>query len=389
MAGRSTLVVWNVFYSASQDLTRIAHMNTTEFDEPNTPYRRLARALDALPNRFPSAEDGSDLRILAKLFAPGEADLAADLLPHLETAAQIAARLGRSAPEVSGLLREMSKKGLISAGKTEQGRLGFGLMPFVVGIYEAQAGQIDAELAQLFEAYFQKSFKQMLTVQPQIHRVVPVKVSIKNDMEVRPFENVTGLIENARSWGVLDCICRTQKALIGQPCNHPLDVCMVLSDTPEAFNGSTTIRALTQTEAVQTLQRAAQAGLVHCVSNNQRDLWYICNCCTCSCGILRGMAELGIANVVARSAYKNRVDEDLCIGCGECLSACQFNALSLDGAAQVMEIRCVGCGVCVLACPQGALALERRSGVEDPPRTEEEWRRLRPAQVGGTAPGGG
>ena len=152
---------------------------------------------------------------------------------------------------------------------------------------------------------------------------------------------------------------------------------MVLSEKPEAFAGASTVRALNQDEAMAALKRAADAGLVHCVSNNQRDLWYICNCCTCSCGILRGMAELGIANVVARSAFINRVDESLCAACGVCLSACQFNALTIDSTAQVLDVRCVGCGVCVRVCPQGALGLERRSGEAFPPVSQEDWRAAR------------
>ena len=138
--------------------------------EPNSPYRRLARSLDALPNRYPPADDESDLRLLAKIFLPEEAALAADLLPELEPPAQIAARLGRDMREVSSLLKEMSKKGQIAFGKTSQGRLGFGLMPFVVGIYEAQAGRIDAEMAGLFEEYYQKAFRNALKIQPQVHR---------------------------------------------------------------------------------------------------------------------------------------------------------------------------------------------------------------------------
>lgn len=118
--------------------------------EPDSPYRRLARSLDALPNRFPPADDESDLRLLAKLFTPEEADLAANLQPRPETPAQIAARLGRDARELMPMLKEMSKKGLIAFGKTDEGRPGFGLMPFVVGIYEAQGERIDAEMARLF-----------------------------------------------------------------------------------------------------------------------------------------------------------------------------------------------------------------------------------------------
>ncbi len=44
---------------------------------------------------------------------------------------------------------------------------GLMLMPFVVGIYEAQGGSIDSELARLFEDYYQQSFGQTLAVEPQ------------------------------------------------------------------------------------------------------------------------------------------------------------------------------------------------------------------------------
>lgn len=348
---------------------------------PDSPYRRLARTLDALPNRFPAAADGSDLRLLAKLYSPEEAALAADLLPEAESPAQIATRLARDPAEVTGLLKEMTRKGLIAFGKTPNGRPGFRLMPFVVGIYEAQNGRVDAELARLFETYYRSAFGSALEVTPQLHRVIPVRESIPNTMEIAPYESVTALLDSARSWGVIDCICRTQKALIGEPCGHPVDVCMTLSSQPDAFARESGIRSLTRDEAQAVLQRAAEAGLVHSVSNNQRDLTYICNCCTCSCSILRGMADLGIANVVARSAFVNQVDEALCAACGTCVDACMFTALSVDLTAQVNEQRCVGCGVCVPLCPEDALKLVRRTGEAAPPLTEEAWRAARSAQM--------
>ena len=36
------------------------------------PYRLLQQRLDELPNGFPPADDGSDLRLLARLFTPDE-----------------------------------------------------------------------------------------------------------------------------------------------------------------------------------------------------------------------------------------------------------------------------------------------------------------------------
>lgn len=343
-------------------------------------YRRLAACLDALPNGFPPAEDAADLRLLAKLFSVEEAELAANLHAEMETAAQIAQRLGREMRSVAELLKQMARKGLILFGKTADGRPGFGLMPFVVGIYEAQAGRLDEEFAQLFEVYYQQTFVQSLRIQPQVHRVIPVRQSIRNDMEVRPFESATEILRAAAAWGVLDCICRTQRALIGQGCSHPVDVCMVLSSKPGAFDGNATIRALNYDEALQTLRRAADAGLVHCVSNQQEDLWYLCNCCTCSCSVLRGMAELGIANVVAHSAFVCEVDVSLCAGCGACLERCSFGALALEGdCVEVRTIRCVGCGLCVTVCPQDALHLVRRADETDPPKDGAAWGSARAA----------
>ena len=45
----------------------------------NDPYKLLAERLDALPNGFPPTDDGTELRLLALIFTPEEAALAAQL----------------------------------------------------------------------------------------------------------------------------------------------------------------------------------------------------------------------------------------------------------------------------------------------------------------------
>ena len=202
--------------------------------------------------------------------------------------------------------------------------------------------------------------------------------------EIRPYDSVRQILDEARAWGVTDCICRKQKALIGEGCDHPMDVCMVFSATPGAFDRSSTIRSLTHEEAIATLERAAEAGLVHSVSNSQTGHWYLCNCCTCSCGILRGLAEMGVSNVVARSSYVNHVDDDLCVGCELCVGYCPFGALSCEGLASVDAARCTGCGVCSVHCPEGALALIPRPEAEiaPPPPDLMAWRQARATNHG-------
>ncbi len=349
----------------------------------NIAYKRLAQRLDELPNGFPPSPNGAELRLLEYIYTPEEAELTASLRLTLETPEQLAERLGGDARELRTQLKSMAKRGLISAGRTEGG-LGYGLMPFVVGVYEMQVARLDEEMARLFEDYYHQAFGTVLTVQPAVHRVIPVGQSIKMGSEIQPYESATEIVRGAQSWGVMDCICRKQKALIGDPCHHPLDVCMTFSQRPGAFDQSSVVHALSLDEALQTLERAAKAGLVHSVSNSQQDIGYICNCCTCGCGILRGIAELGILNAVAHSAFINTVDEDLCVACGDCLEGCQFNALHLDTMMTVDVLHCVGCGVCVPLCPEGALNLVRRSVEEapPPPMDEGEWRQVRAAARG-------
>jgi electron transport complex protein RnfB len=342
----------------------------------DNPYRQLADRLNALPNGFPPTPDGAELRLLAKLYTPEEAALAAQLRLTRETPAQLADRIGGDAEALRQQLKSMASRGLISAGRAPGG-LGYGLLPFVVGIYEAQGDRIDAELARLFEDYYQQGFGQALTDQPPVHRVIPVGESVRTGLELRPFESVAAIIARVKAWGVTDCICRKQQALIGQPCEHPVDLCMIFSETPGAFDSASGVRALTQAEALATLRRAAEAGLVHSVSNNQRGVWYVCNCCTCGCGILRGLSQLGLGNVMAPSGFVCQVDEEKCISCGVCVERCPFGALALGDVALVNPVRCAGCGVCTLACPEGALCLVQRPDASLPPETEEEWRQAR------------
>ncbi len=103
----------------------------------SNPYQNLAKRLDQLPNGFPPTQEGIELRLLAHLFTPEEAELAAQLRLTLETAVQLSERTGGVPADLQKRLKKMARRGLISAGPTQSG-LGFGLMPFVVGIYEMQ-----------------------------------------------------------------------------------------------------------------------------------------------------------------------------------------------------------------------------------------------------------
>lgn len=57
-----------------------------------------------------------------------------------------------------------------------------------------------------------------------------------------------------------------------------------------------------------------------------------------------------------------KIDEELCNGCGQCVTGCHEGALQIiDGKAKLVnEVFCDGLGACIGECPTGALTLEVR-----------------------------
>jgi Na+-translocating ferredoxin:NAD+ oxidoreductase RNF subunit RnfB len=57
-----------------------------------------------------------------------------------------------------------------------------------------------------------------------------------------------------------------------------------------------------------------------------------------------------------------RIDEELCNGCGLCVTPCAEGAIELvNGKARVIsEALCDGAGFCLAVCPTGALSVETR-----------------------------
>ncbi|MFC1848069.1 4Fe-4S binding protein [Chloroflexota bacterium] len=349
-------------------------------DRWNDPiYRQLAKRLDTVPNGFPVTDSGVELKLLAKLYTPEEAGLAVKLRLTAESVEQIAARTGSNPRGLEATLSSMAERGLILEKRRNEG-VTYALVPFVVGIYELQLEFMDEEMARLFEDYYREGFHELLRMNPPVQRVIPVEQNVPGDVEVMPYELASKLLGEAQSWGVMDCICRKQKKLIGEPCDHPIDVCMIFARRPDAFNESRTVKALTKDEALGVLQRASEAGLVHTVGNTQRGVYYVCNCCSCSCAILRGVAEYGIMNATAPSSFRASVDDELCTGCELCVDQCQFGALSVvDNLCRIDQGRCFGCGVCVLACPDEAINLISRPAAEQPtpPESMPDWMRER------------
>jgi hypothetical protein len=187
----------------------------------------------------------------------------------------------------------MAAQGLIAA-KESKGQPIFGLSPFLGSVFEEQVHRLDKESATLFEQYYQETQGPGARETPAWHRVIPVAEAIPFGIEISPYEQATEILASAKSWAVRPCLCRLQQQLVGKGCGRPIGNCVVFAPTEGAFDDSKVDRPVTLEEALQLLRQAQELGLVHTLPNYRDGLDYICNCCTCCCFVLRGVAEFDV-----------------------------------------------------------------------------------------------
>ena len=193
-------------------------------------------------------------------------------------------------------------------------------------------------------------------------------IRITNLEKVIPYAKARDLIlQNPDHHLALECPCRTARP---NPC-LPLDVCLIIGEPFASFvseHHPKRSRQITPDEAVEILRAEDERGHVHHAFFKDAifgRFYAICNCCECCCGAMN--AHRNGTPMLASSGYMSQVDADLCIGCGDCIELCQFNALSLDEyTVLVSEDDCMGCGACATHCEQGAMSLVRDATKGEP-----------------------
>ena len=126
-----------------------------------------------------------------------------------------------------------------------------------------------------------------MTPLPSLHRVIPAHGAIKTEW-ILPYDDVKKLMESCKTFAVEDCVCRKQQDLLGsKKCNFPINNCMRFSK----YERPPRKGDISKEEALALLDETERIGLVHTVSNVMEGLNYMCNCCGCCCGILRGVTD--------------------------------------------------------------------------------------------------
>jgi NAD-dependent dihydropyrimidine dehydrogenase PreA subunit len=219
-------------------------------------------------------------------------------------------------------------------------------------------------------------------------RALPIHQTIKDTKEIRPYEDVLKALDKVEYYSVSKCSCRHRKNIDPdyEGSKMPMEVCLHFDNLGRYIVENGMGREITREETEAILKKAADAGLVHGISNWEDKPDTLCNCDKECCIQFEAYHKLGHLKSVDASNYMVRVAQESCKGCGLCVKRCPMDALSLkdypqadktvNKKAKVAELDpelCLGCGVCVHRCPTQSLTLELKEKIVAPPRDPMEW----------------
>jgi Pyruvate/2-oxoacid:ferredoxin oxidoreductase delta subunit len=220
----------------------------------------------------------------------------------------------------------------------------------------------------------------VLPVEPTIRstagpRTIEVDEVIPDPREVLPIDVLSEMIRKEPLIAVADCYCRATKRNVGEPCGHPLEVCFYFNELAMVKMNASYAREIDYDEALEILRECETHGLVHNVSNCEGHIQTLCNCCACSCAVLRGTVRG--KTLTSPSRFVVAYDASACTSCEACVDVCPMGNLELRDASLAVGSHCIGCGLCVSACPSDALRMVPR---EKRPKIYADndalWRRI-------------
>jgi NAD-dependent dihydropyrimidine dehydrogenase PreA subunit len=344
-------------------------------------YRKLQRHIDNMPVAFPESESGVEIKLLKHLFTPEEAKIALELSALPEPLERIYKRLrktGISIDELEKTLDNLTNKGSILGGKFYE-RKGSGKYyskaQLAVGMYELQAGRLTKDIEKDFQDYMnEKFYKVFHSKKTSQMRTIPVNKVVNIERYVDSYDNVRNIVQKTnRPIAVIECVCRSGKDLLEEPCKHSeiRETCLLLEDIANYAIGGGAARAITKEETLAILDKAEDAGFVLQPENNQNPN-FICCCCRCCCNVLTTVKKFPRPIEFYHSNYYSKIDSERCEACGQCIEICSIEALSINNDYSSVDLdRCIGCGICVSTCPNDAIELKKKDKKYVPPKDQD------------------
>jgi electron transport complex protein RnfB len=344
-------------------------------------YRKLQKHIDNMPVAFPESALGLDIKLLKQRFTPKEAEIALELsaLPEpLERIHKRLAKTGISIGELEEILDNLTEKGSILGGKFFE-RKGpkkyYSKAQLVIGMYELQAGRLTKEFEKDVHDYFDEKFHSAFhSKKTSQMRTIPINKGVNIERYVDSYDNARSIVNKTdRPMAVIECVCRSGKDLLEQPCKHSdiRETCLLFEDIACFAIDTGGGRVIDKKEMLELLDKAEDAGFVLQPENNQNPN-FICCCCGCCCNVLATVKKYPRPVEFYHTNYYSSINPEQCEVCWECIDICPMEAISADdGYSAVDKDRCIGCGVCVSKCPTNSIELKQKESKYVPPKNSE------------------
>ena len=345
------------------------------------PYSRFIAHLKGWIIGLPQSEVVEPM--LRTRCTPEEAEFLAQLPFLPQTIEQLSETLRTPVKTLRAKLDPLAKRGLIFRHDSKE-TIRYALNDSLFDFYRSPfwGGKKDPKtkkLANLSNTYFQQSYGHEFGAYPTMGlRALPVDKTIKDTRQVMPYEDLLQVLDQEDFFCTSHCPCRQRKNLDpdSPTCKHETFNCLHFGRLARYMVRNKMGKQISKDETLEILNAAADAGLVHGISNTQQGMDTICNCCSCCCIFLESVHALGLHGHQP-SNYILTIQAETCKGCGLCVERCPMKALHMEdspqarnraGKVSVLDPKnCIGCGVCAHKCPSRSLSLVRREEEQDFP----------------------
>ena len=350
----------------------MGHTTVEDGIDVDREYRLLQERLNR--NVTGAPDSAAMRRVLRLLFTPEDAHVARQL-PQILSLPSLAKKLDRGIDDLDAHITSMAERGLVMDFERNGTRYVMAT-PVVIGFYEFtfMRERPDApmeEYAAAFDDLFEDEefVRSVFAGSTQLGRSLVREESLPAETEILDWERATHAVESASSVAVSLCPCRKDAEFRGEGCDAPVRTCLTFNGAAVSLARSGIAEIISNDEAMTILEEAKAAGLAQTGDNVREDLSYMCNCCGCCCGMMRGIKKYEIWDGIVPSNWLATIDLEICRGCTKCAKACPVEAISIEPTngkgmrrnwAIIDPERCLGCGVCNDVCRWDAHGMEQR-----------------------------